>query len=171
MSTTVVVLLVLAGLSESAGRVLPLVARRPKMSARLVAGLMVTGTVVEGTVIALWPLAASTVADLAQPVVAPDATPLPGTSRAGLDTRPGRPAAAGRRPRVPAPRAVPARPACGRCRGRAGRPARRGVGTGLVDRGRVHRRRGGRPRRYRRGGPAADREDHRRRSGRPEAIA
>ena len=80
MSTTVVVLLVLAGLSESAGRVLPLVARRPKMSARLVAGLMVTGTVVEGTVIALWPLAASTVADLVQPVVAPDATPLPGTA-------------------------------------------------------------------------------------------
>ena len=80
MSTTVVVLLVLAGLSESAGRVLPLVARRTKMSARLVAGLMVTGTVVEGTVIALWPLAASTVADLVQPVVAPDATPLPGTA-------------------------------------------------------------------------------------------
>jgi hypothetical protein len=39
----------------------------------------VTGTVVEGTVMALWPLAAWTVADLVQPVVAPDATPLPGT--------------------------------------------------------------------------------------------
>ncbi len=58
---------------------LPLVARRPKLSPRLVAGLMVTGTVVEGTVMALWPLAAWTVADLVQPVVAPDATPLPGT--------------------------------------------------------------------------------------------
>jgi hypothetical protein len=79
MSTTVVVLLVLAGLSESAGQVLPLVARRPNLSRRLVAGLMVTGTVVEGTVIALWPLAAWTVADLVQPVVAPDAVPLPGT--------------------------------------------------------------------------------------------
>ncbi|GLS33653.1 hypothetical protein SAMN04488498_11618 [Mesorhizobium albiziae] len=80
MSATVVVLLVLAGLSESAGRVLPLVARRPKLSPRLVAGLMVTGTVVEGTVIALWPLAAWTVADLVQPVVAPDAASPPGTT-------------------------------------------------------------------------------------------
>lgn len=80
MSMTVVVLLVLSGLSESAGRVLPLVARRPKLSPRIVAGLMVSGTVVEGTVIALWPLAAWTVADLVQPVVAPDAAPEPGTS-------------------------------------------------------------------------------------------
>jgi hypothetical protein len=80
MSMTVVVLLVLAGLSECAGRVLPLVARRPKLSLRLVAGLMVTGTVVEATVIALWPLAAWTVADLVQPVVAPDAAPLPDTT-------------------------------------------------------------------------------------------
>jgi hypothetical protein len=80
MSTTIVVLLVLAGLSESAGRVLPLVARRPKLSLRLMAGLMVTGTVVEGTMIALWPLAAWTVADLVQPVVAPDAAPLTGTT-------------------------------------------------------------------------------------------
>jgi len=80
MSTTVVVLLVLAGLSESAGRVLPLVARRPKLSLQLMAGLMVTGTVVEGTMIALWPLAAWTVANLVQPVVAPDAAPLTGTA-------------------------------------------------------------------------------------------
>jgi hypothetical protein len=78
VSTAVVVLLVLAGLSESAGRVLPLVARRPRLSPRLVAGLMVTGTVVEGTVMALWPLAAWTVANLVQPVGAPDAAPLPG---------------------------------------------------------------------------------------------
>ncbi|MXN43795.1 hypothetical protein GR138_01255 [Shinella kummerowiae] len=80
MSVTVVILLVLAGLSESAGRVLPLVARRPKLSPPLVAGLMVTGTVVEGTVIALWPVAAWAVADLMQPLVAPDAAPLPGTA-------------------------------------------------------------------------------------------
>lgn len=80
MSATVIVLLVLAGLSESAGRVLPVVARRPNLSPPLVAGLMVTGTVVEGTMIALWPLAAWTVADLAQPVVAPGATPLSDTS-------------------------------------------------------------------------------------------
>lgn len=80
MSVGVAVLLVLAGLSESVGRVLPLVARRPKLSPRLVAGLMVTGTVVESTMIALWPLAAWTVADLAQPVVAPEALPLAVTS-------------------------------------------------------------------------------------------
>jgi hypothetical protein len=80
MSMTVIVLLAFAGLSESAGRVLPLVARRPKLSPRLVAGMMATGTVVEGTVMALWPLAAWTVADLAQPLVAPDAAPLPGAS-------------------------------------------------------------------------------------------
>ncbi|MCT7663836.1 hypothetical protein [Shinella kummerowiae] len=80
MSMTVVILLVLAGLSESAGRVLPLVARRPKLSPPLVAGLMVTGTVVEGTVIALWPVAAWAVADLVQPLAAPDAAPLPGTA-------------------------------------------------------------------------------------------
>jgi hypothetical protein len=80
VSTIVVVLLVLAGLSESAGRVLPLVARRTRLSPRLVAGLMATGTIVESTLFALWPLAAWTVADLAQPVVAPDAAPLPGTT-------------------------------------------------------------------------------------------
>jgi hypothetical protein len=74
MSTSVVILLVLAGLSESAGRVLPLLARRPRLSRRLVASLMVTGTVVEGTVIALWPVAAWTIADLVVP------TPLPSTS-------------------------------------------------------------------------------------------
>lgn len=83
---TVVVLLVLAGLSESAGRVLPLVTRRPKLSPRLVAGLMVTGTVVEGTLFALWPLAAWTVAELMRPIMVPDAAPLPGT--AGLTWTP-----------------------------------------------------------------------------------
>lgn len=80
MSMTVVVLLVLAGLSESAGRVLPLVARRSRLSLRLVAGLMATGTLVEGTVFALWPVAAWTVADLVQPVAAPDAAPLSATT-------------------------------------------------------------------------------------------
>ncbi|MFC4628787.1 hypothetical protein ACFO6V_11120 [Promicromonospora alba] len=76
MSTTLVVLLVLAGLSESAGRVLPLVARRPRLSRRLVAGLMVTGTLVEGTVIALWPVAAWTVADLVGPGQLPSTSGL-----------------------------------------------------------------------------------------------
>lgn len=76
MSTAVVVLLVLAGLSESAGRVLPLVARRPRLSPPFLAVLMLTGTVVEGTVIALWPLAAWTLADLVQPATLPDASAL-----------------------------------------------------------------------------------------------
>ncbi|MEU4361775.1 hypothetical protein [Promicromonospora sp. NPDC023987] len=73
MSTTVVALLILAGFSETVGRVLPIVARRPQVSRRLAAGLVVTGTAVEGTVIALWPLAAWTVADLVHPS-------LPGTA-------------------------------------------------------------------------------------------
>ena len=87
MSTAVVVLLILAGLSESAGRVLPLVARRPRLSYGLVTGLMATGTVVEGTLFALWPLAACTVAGLAQPLMVPDEASLPGTT--GLGWTPG----------------------------------------------------------------------------------
>jgi hypothetical protein len=39
------------------------------------AGLMATGTVVEGTLFALWPLAAWNIAGLARSVMAPDATP------------------------------------------------------------------------------------------------
>jgi hypothetical protein len=73
--TTVAVLLVLAGLSESAGRVLPLVARRPRLSPRFLALLMTTGTVVEGTVIALWPPAAWALAELVT-------GPLPGPALA-----------------------------------------------------------------------------------------
>lgn len=77
MSTTLVVLLVLAGLSESAGQVLPLLARRQKLSLRLVASLVAIGTVVEGTVIALWPATAWIIAGLVQSVIAPAAVPLP----------------------------------------------------------------------------------------------
>ena len=75
MSTTVVALLVLAGLSETVGRVLPIMARRPQVSRRLAAGLVVTGTAVEGTVIALWPLAAWTVAGLAFPALSSTSEP------------------------------------------------------------------------------------------------
>jgi hypothetical protein len=71
MSVTVIILLALAGLSESAGRLLPLIARRPEISLRLVIGLLVCGTVVEGTVIALWPIAARMVAELVQTGVEP----------------------------------------------------------------------------------------------------
>ncbi|MFJ9711289.1 hypothetical protein [Streptomyces sp. NPDC101234] len=64
MSPTVVVLLLFAGLSEAAGRILPLVARRPGMSRTLVAGLLLPAGLVEGVVFALWPLTAWTMAEL-----------------------------------------------------------------------------------------------------------
>ncbi|MGW9401214.1 hypothetical protein [Streptomyces sp. NPDC055642] len=64
MSPVVVVLVVLGGLSEAAGRILPLVARRSGVSRPLVFGLLLTGTVVESAVIALWPLTAWTLAQL-----------------------------------------------------------------------------------------------------------
>ncbi|MGO4754643.1 hypothetical protein AB4212_39595 [Streptomyces sp. 2MCAF27] len=64
MSPVVIVLLLVAGLSESAGRVLPLVTRRPGMSRTFVAGLLLPGGLVEGAVFALWPPTAWTVAKL-----------------------------------------------------------------------------------------------------------
>jgi hypothetical protein len=66
MSPTVVVLLLFAGLSEAVGRMLPLIARRSGASRTGVVGLLLTGALVEGTVFALWPLTAWT---LAQPVL------------------------------------------------------------------------------------------------------
>jgi hypothetical protein len=60
----VVVLLLFAGLSEAAGRILPLVARRPGMSRAFVAGLLVAAGLVESAVFALWPLTAWTLAEL-----------------------------------------------------------------------------------------------------------
>lgn len=60
----VAVLLLFAGMSEAAGRILPLVVRRPGMSRRRVAGLLGVGGLVEGTVFALWPLTAWTLAEL-----------------------------------------------------------------------------------------------------------
>ncbi|MGW0583554.1 hypothetical protein ACWD25_48365 [Streptomyces sp. NPDC002920] len=64
MSPAVVVLLVFAGLSEAAGRILPLAARRPGMSRAVVAGLMLAAGLVEAAVFALWPLTAWTLAEL-----------------------------------------------------------------------------------------------------------
>jgi hypothetical protein len=55
-------MLFLTGLSEAAGRLLPLVARRPEMSRGLLVGLLLTGAVVEGAVFGLWPLTASSIA-------------------------------------------------------------------------------------------------------------
>jgi hypothetical protein len=72
----VVVLVLIAGLSEAVGRVLPMVSRRPGMSRTLVAGLLLTGTLVESTVIALWPLTAWTLADAVLSAPPPDASGL-----------------------------------------------------------------------------------------------
>ena len=58
MSAAVVLLLLLAGLSEAVGRILPLVARRPTVSRAPVVGMLITGTFVDGTVIGLWPVSA-----------------------------------------------------------------------------------------------------------------
>ncbi|MEU5346334.1 MULTISPECIES: hypothetical protein [unclassified Streptomyces] len=80
MSSVVVVLLLLAGVSEAAGRILPLAAGRPGMSRPTMAGLMVAGGLVEGAVFALWPLTTWTLAEL---VVSP--TP----SGAALEWTPG----------------------------------------------------------------------------------
>ncbi|WP_416982609.1 hypothetical protein [Streptomyces sp. T028] len=76
----VVVLLLCAGLSEAAGRILPLVSRRPGMSRTVVASLVLTGGLVEGLVFALWPLTAWTLAEPAR------SSPAPGT---GLEWTPG----------------------------------------------------------------------------------
>lgn len=58
------ILLVLAGLSESAGRMLPILARRHSASRGSVIGLVLLGAVVETLVFAVWPLTASTFAGL-----------------------------------------------------------------------------------------------------------
>lgn len=60
-----VVLLLFAGVSEAAGRILPLAVRRPGMSRTRVAALLCAGGLVEGAVFALWPLTAWTLAELA----------------------------------------------------------------------------------------------------------
>lgn len=60
----VVILLVLAGLSEAVGRVLPLVARRPGVSRTYVAGLLLLGGLVQGAAFALWPPTARALAEL-----------------------------------------------------------------------------------------------------------
>ncbi len=64
MSPVVVVVLLLAGLSEAAGRILPLIARRPGVSRSVAVELLLVGAVVEGVVFALWPVSAWTLAEL-----------------------------------------------------------------------------------------------------------
>ncbi|MBQ0894848.1 hypothetical protein KBX37_17370 [Micromonospora sp. U56] len=67
MSPLVVILLLFAGLSEAAGRLLPVVARLSGASRTRVIGLIMAGAVVDGAVFALWPLSAWTVAELLLP--------------------------------------------------------------------------------------------------------
>jgi hypothetical protein len=74
VSTLVLILLLLAGLSEAAGRLLPLIARRPRTSRPQLVPLLLIGAVVEGAVFALWPPTAWTLAGLML------STPLPGTA-------------------------------------------------------------------------------------------
>jgi hypothetical protein len=64
MSLIIVVLLLCAGLSESAGRLLPVVARQSGVSQARAVGLMLAGAVVEAAVFALWPLTAWAFAEL-----------------------------------------------------------------------------------------------------------
>jgi hypothetical protein len=71
MSPAVVILLLLAGLSEAVGRLLPLIARRSGTSRAVVAGLLLAGSLVEGAVFALWPLTAWTLAELVSPHPSP----------------------------------------------------------------------------------------------------
>jgi hypothetical protein len=72
MPPSVLVLLVFAGFSESAGRVLPIVAGRRGASRTVAISLVLAGTAVDAATIALWPLFAWTLAEL-----------LPGTPAGG----------------------------------------------------------------------------------------
>jgi hypothetical protein len=76
VSVVVVVLLVLAGLSEAVGRILPLVARRPNVSRTPVVRLLTAGALIDGAVFALWPLSAGALAGLVFPASAHDAAAL-----------------------------------------------------------------------------------------------
>ncbi|AWW35764.1 MULTISPECIES: hypothetical protein [Streptomyces] len=72
MSAVVVILLLLAGVSEAAGRIVPLAVRRPGASRTHLISLLVVGGVVEAVVFGLWPLTAWTLADVLLSAPAPD---------------------------------------------------------------------------------------------------
>ena len=72
MMSPVLLLILLAGLSEAAGRLLPLVSRRPGMSRPVAAGLLLAGALAESAVIALWPVTASALAEHLRPAAEPD---------------------------------------------------------------------------------------------------
>ncbi|MEU8154843.1 hypothetical protein AB0B94_14340 [Micromonospora sp. NPDC048986] len=73
MSPVVVILLLVAGLSEAAGRLLPVVARLSGVSHVRVVSLLLAGAIVDGAVFALWPLSAWAIADLVLPTAPSDA--------------------------------------------------------------------------------------------------
>ncbi|MET7948865.1 hypothetical protein [Micromonospora sp. NPDC005324] len=73
MSPIVAILLLVAGLSEAAGRLLPVVARLSGVSHARVVGLLFAGAIVDGAVFALWPLSAWAVAGLVLPTRPSDA--------------------------------------------------------------------------------------------------
>lgn len=62
MTVATGLLLGIAGLSETVGRIVPLVARRHRASRATVVRLLIAGTVVQALVFAVWPLLARTVA-------------------------------------------------------------------------------------------------------------
>ncbi len=74
MTVAAGVLLVLAGLSETLGRILPLVARRHRASRASLVRLLIAGTVIQALVFATWPLLAWTLAGLV-PAGGPGAVP------------------------------------------------------------------------------------------------
>ncbi|SCL15304.1 hypothetical protein GA0070624_0680 [Micromonospora rhizosphaerae] len=76
MSPVVAILLLFAGLSEAAGRLLPVVARLSGVSHTRVVGLMLAGAVIDGAVFALWPLSAWTLAELVLLTSPSDGAPL-----------------------------------------------------------------------------------------------
>lgn len=63
----VIVLLLLAGLSEAAGRVVPLIARRPDCPRTMTTGVLLVDALVEASAIALWPLATWAFVEQAMP--------------------------------------------------------------------------------------------------------
>ncbi|MCO8271855.1 hypothetical protein M1L60_14750 [Actinoplanes sp. TRM 88003] len=67
MTATVIVVLVVAGISEALGRVVPLIARRSGIARPVVIGLILTGGLIEAAVFALWPLTSWTLAELLLP--------------------------------------------------------------------------------------------------------
>lgn len=79
MPWDVALLLALAGISASVGRALPLLARRNALSLGFLLALILAGALVEAAVFALWPLMAWVVADLAQPLIAPEIPALSST--------------------------------------------------------------------------------------------